>query len=75
VAGPDLVTYSDFGLSDATSYRCRIPAFNSNGDAAYSNTADPISSLNIPSSNERGEDGGVAVVVSLAMRGHGVSAP
>jgi len=37
--GPNTTTYSDTGLSAATSYSYRVRAFNSAGNSAYSNTA------------------------------------
>lgn len=56
--GPDTVTYSDFGISDATPHHYRILAFNSNGDSAYSNTASATPSLNGSGSSVGGDDGG-----------------
>jgi len=37
--GPNTTTYSDTGLSAATSYSYRVRAFNGAGNSAYSNTA------------------------------------
>ncbi|MDQ3665648.1 MAG: fibronectin type III domain-containing protein, partial [Acidobacteriota bacterium] len=37
--GPNLVSYSNTGLTAATTYQYRVRAYNSGGNSAYSNTA------------------------------------
>jgi hypothetical protein len=43
--GPNTTTYSDTGLSAATTYSYRVRAFNGVGNSAYSNTATAVTPL------------------------------
>jgi glucose/arabinose dehydrogenase len=63
---PDILSYSDNGLSDGTSYHYRVLAFNSKGDSAYSSPASAATSSAGSNSSGGGGGGGGCFIGSAA---------